>query len=76
MDQEKKIKIILGSVFALLLLGVLYLFFNRGGASSSEEEVSARAIDSAEVSISDIMQHGATSPESMLPIVQRTPKHL
>ena len=62
MDQEKKIKIILGSVFALLLLGVLYLFFNRGGASSSEEEVSARAIDSAEVSISDIMQHGAASP--------------
>lgn len=64
MDQEKKIKIILGSVFALLLLGVLYLFFNRGGASSSEEEeVSARAIDSAEVSISDIMQHGAASPK-------------
>lgn len=63
MDQEKKIKIILGSVFALLLLGVLYLFLNRGGASSSaEEEVSARAIDSAEVSISDIMQHGASSP--------------
>ena len=64
MDQEKKIKIILGSGFALLLLGVLYLFFNRGGASSSEEEeeVSARAIDSAEVSISDIMQHGTTSP--------------
>lgn len=64
MDQEKKIKIILGSVFALLLLGVLYLFFNRGGASSSEEEeVSARAIDSAEVSISDIIQHGAASPK-------------
>ena len=67
MDQEKKIKIILGSVFALLLLGVLYLFFNRGGASSSEEEVSARAIDSAEVSISDIMQHGATSPREYRP---------
>lgn len=63
MDQEKKIKIILGSVFALLLLGVLYLFFNRGGASSSEEEeVSARAIDSAEISISDIMQYGSASP--------------
>ena len=60
MDQQKKIKIILGSIFGLLLLGVFYMFFNRG-TSSVEEEVSARAIDSAEVSISDIMQHGAPS---------------
>lgn len=61
MDQQKKIKIILGSIFGLLLLGVFYMFFNRGTSSSIEEEVSARAIDSAEVSISDIMQHGAPS---------------
>lgn len=56
MDKETKIKIILISTFALLLIGVAYLFINRGdGGSKSDEEISTRAIDSAEVSISDIM---------------------
>lgn len=61
MDQEKKIKIILISVFAILLLGVGYLFLGHK-SGGDDGEVSVRAIDSAEVSISDIMQQGEKAP--------------
>ena len=62
MDQEKKIKIILVSVFIVLLLGVGYLFLSRGSSKGNPTEVSARAIDSAEVSITDIMSQGDNAP--------------
>lgn len=73
MDKEKKIKIILASVFGLLLLFVVYLFMGAGGGDA-QHEVSARAIDSSEVTIEDIMAQeaqaprgGYASPEPSLP---------
>ena len=62
MDQAKKIKIILVSVFSLLLLGVVYLFIRNGSNGDKPNEVSARAIDSAEVSINDIMAQNDKAP--------------
>lgn len=73
MDKEKKIKIILASVFGLLLLFVVYLFMGAGGGDT-QREVSARAVDSTEVTIEDIMAReaqaplgGYASPEPSLP---------
>lgn len=62
MNQEKKIKIILASVFALLFLGVGYLFLHHSSNGTSGDEASARAIDSSEVSINDIMEQNEKDP--------------
>lgn len=64
MDKETKIKVIIGAVFALLILGVVWLFLSSGSTSTEQEEVSTRAVDSTEVSINDIMSQMPENPNS------------
>lgn len=57
MDSATKVKIIIFSVFGILILGFILLVINAGSSSEEEQEVSLRALDTAEVSVQDIMAH-------------------
>lgn len=75
MDSATKTKIISFSIFGILILGVIWLFINAGNKQGQkDEDISLRAIDSASVSISDIMaqgnQQGYVTPETYYPRVE------
>lgn len=54
MDSATKTKIIIFSTFGILILGFFVLLIN-SGSSSKQNDVPLRAIDTAEVSVQDIM---------------------